>query len=557
MVTDGPKTLDPVRGSTVYDNRAASQVYETLLQYKYLVRPPTLEPLLLVEMPNVSEDGRVYHFKLKPGVKFHDDPCFPGGKGREVVSSDVFYSWKRMADNENIPKGWWLFKNTIAGFDEYRETQNNAAKFDYNVDVSGFEITNDHEFKVTLTEPVHRFMYTLAMFQLAVVPHEAVEHYGAKFGRHPVGTGPFIMREKDWVATKSIIFRKNPNYHECYYPSECMSEDKEAGLDTPAGLRLPLPDRIEVSMFVESQPMWLQFRSKNLDFTTVPAENFDEAFVRRTRKLRSDYRREGVRGYPVPLLDFIFRGFNMEDQLLGGYDEKRKALRQAICSAIDLDEFNEAYYNNINIVYDGPIPPGLDGYPDEGIAKAAYRGPDLQRVRELLKKAGYPNGKGLPPIQYMTNRSQLNQEMAEMMVRQLNAANIVCKPQFVDFSTLIDAVDNKRAQFFGFAWGSDYPDPENNLALFYSPNKAPGANHFNYDRKEYDAMYEKIRVMPPSPERTKILEQMRDMLLEDCPFSGSMARTRFYLANPRLTNFKPTEDFGNWYKYLDVDDSKK
>ena len=59
--------------------------------------------------------------------------------------------------------------------------------------------------------------------------------------------------------------------------------------------------------------------------------------------------------------------------------------------------------------------------------------------------------------------------------------------------------------------------------------------------------------MPPSPERTEIYNQMRTMVMEDAPYIGSMARTRHYLVNPRLKNFKPVEDFNNWYKYLDVE----
>ncbi len=135
MRTDGPKSLDPAWGSTVYDNRACCQVYETLLQYKYMVRPSELEPLLLTEMP-ATTDGLSYRFKLKRGVLFHDDPCFPGGKGRELVSKDVFYSWKRLTEN---PRNWWLLEDTIAGLDEYREEQNKARKaggiFDFDAPV--------------------------------------------------------------------------------------------------------------------------------------------------------------------------------------------------------------------------------------------------------------------------------------------------------------------------------------------------------------------------------------------------------------------------------------
>ena len=100
MRSSGPGSLDPIMGSTVYDHRAACNFYETLLQYKYLKRPYELEPLLLEEMPT-TDDGLTWRFKLKEGVRFHDDPCFPGGKGREIVTAhDVVYSWKRFADKK-------------------------------------------------------------------------------------------------------------------------------------------------------------------------------------------------------------------------------------------------------------------------------------------------------------------------------------------------------------------------------------------------------------------------------------------------------------------------
>ena len=534
-----------------YENTACCQTYETLLQYKYLVRPPQLEPLLLTEMPTRSEDGLTYHFKLKPGVFFHDDPCFPGGKGRELVSSDVFYSWKRMADQKHAYKNWWLLENTIAGFDEFKERQNaEGVKVDYDAPVEGLQIVNDREFKVILKESVTRFEYVLAMFQTSIVPREAVEKYGSGFPRHPVGTGPYML--ENWEINKKMVFVKNPKYHECYYPDECMPEDRELGLDQAAGQRLPITDRLEISMFVDSQPMWLEFRVGNLDYTTVPAENFPTAFVKRSKRLRKSWREEGIRDAPVELLDFIFIGFNMEDDLLGGYTEQKKALRQAISLAMNWEERNDAFYNGINKIYDGPIPPGLSGYPPDGVARHSYRGPNLQQARELLAKAGYPGGKGLPELDYYTGRGANSDEQVEMLSRQLAKIGVKINPHLVEFSTLMEVVNNRKAPMFSFAWGSDYPDAENNLALFYSKNASPGSNHFNYNRAEYDKLYEQVRLMPPSPEREALYVKMRDMLIEDTPFLGSMARTRFYLINPQLKNCKPSEDFQNWYKYLDV-----
>lgn len=553
MRADGPRSMDPVRGSTQYENHCASQVLETLLQYKYLKRPFELEPLLLAEMPSISEDGLTWHFILKEGVTFHDDPCFPDGKGRTITSADVFYSWKRMADKGTNSKVWWLFKDMIAGFDEYRDEQNEAATFDYEAAVSGLNIISDQEFEVTLTQANESFRWKLAMFQTAIVAREAVEKYGDQFGLKPVGTGPYMVKEGDWDHDVGMRFRRNPNYHECYFPTEHMEEDVEAGYTAAAGKRLPFLDEIQVVFFKEDQPMWLQFKSNNLDYTQVPAENFRQAFNKRTKKLRSEFREQGMTGHGVPLLDFIFRAFNMEDPLLGGTSEKSRLLRQAICLALDWEEQNNAFYNDMNVIYDGVIPPGLDGYPEDGRSDLAYRGKDLQRARELLAQAGYPNGEGLPTLDFYISRQANSKEQTEMLTKQLNELGIQIKSNLLDFSQLIQKVDQKSAQFFSFAWGSDYPDGENNLALFYGPNESPGSNHFNYRNAEYDALYEKIVAMPPGEERTAIYDQMQAIIMEDCPYAGAMARTRFYIVTPRMKYFKPVETFQNWFKYVDVE----
>ncbi len=562
METSGPNSLDPVKGSSQYDSRASSYVYQTLLQYNYLQRPLKLEPLLLTEMPEVSEDGKLYRFKLRQDVFFHDDECFPNGKGRQLVSEDFFYSLKRMACEKNQPKSWWLMADTIVGFDEFKVEQNESDEFDYDAPVEGMRIINDHEFEVQLKEPFYRFTYTLAMFQTAVVPREAVEHYGKKFSRHPVGTGPFLL--KKWEAGSSMTFVKNPNYWEETYPNdpglkEDGSEpylgylrDKELGFYQDAGKRLPIVDRVELKMFVQKQPMWLKFRIRELDYTAVPAENFSEAYIKRTQKLREEYADVGIRSEPVPLVDMIYYGFNMEDEDFGGYDDKHKWLRQAISLAIDWEERNEAFYNNLNGIYDGPIPASLAGHPKNGSLPYAYRGPDLVRARKLLVKAGYPGGEGVPKLVFFTSRTARLAEMAEMSKRHLAKIGIQLDVRLVDFSTLTDALRNRRAPFFGLSWVSDYPDAENFLQLFYGPFKSPSSNNFNYDRPEYNKLYERIRVMSHSSERTELYEQMRDMVIEDAPMIGSMERTRYFLINKRLQNCKPIESFSNWPKYLNV-----
>ena len=397
--TDGPKSLDPVEGSTTYDNMACAQVYETLLTYKYS-NPYVLEPLLLAEMPTSPDNGKTWQFRLKEGVMFHDDECFPGGQGRELVTDDVFYSLKRIFDKSNQLKNEWLLKDTIEGLDAYAAEQNAAidagGSFDYDGSVSGFRKISDHEFEIVLAQPVFRFNYVLAMFQTSIVPREAVEHYGDRFAFNPVGTGPFILDE--WIPKKSLTADANPNYHEVLYPAEdeWSRDDRRNRLHRAAGKAVPFVDRIEFTMFVEDQPMWLRFQAGDIGLTQVPAEYFEQAFDGRTKRLLPEVRQRGVRHDIVPLLDFIFRGFNMEDELLGGYTPEKRALRQAIHLAIDLDEFSETFYQGNTIQYDGPIPPRLEGHPEGGNAPVSYRGPNLQLARQNLSRPAIQTAKACP-----------------------------------------------------------------------------------------------------------------------------------------------------------------
>ncbi len=556
--TDGPKSLDPVQGSTTYDNMSCAQIYETLLINKYS-DPFRYEPLLLEEIPTSDDGGTTWHFRLKKGVQFYSPygEIFNGSRTRELVTDDVFYSLKRIADKKYQLKNWWLLKDTILGFDEYMEEQNAAESFDYDAPVEGFRKINDHEFEIVLQKPVTRFLWILTMFQTSVVPREAVEAFGDEFSFKPVGTGPFVLDE--WIPKKSLTLNRNPVYHDVRYPAreEWSREDRRARMHRAAGERVPFVDRIEFTMFVEDNPMWLQFRAGNIAYTEVPDEYFAEAFDKRTGQLREEMAEQGIRAHANKLLDFIFRGFNMDDPVVGGYSPEKKALRQAMSLATDLDEFNRTFYSGKNVVYDGPIPPGLDGYPEDGRSPAAYRGPNLELARQKMIEAGYPGGEGLPPIKYYSNRGGNSPEQAELMQRQLSRIGVKLDVQLVDFSTLIEFVNKKKAPMFSFAWSSDYPDAENNLALFYGPNESPGSNHFNYKRSDYDAMYEKVVTMLPGPERTAMYEQMRDMILEDVPFIGSMARERHYLINPWVLNCRPTERYWAWFKFLDVDDSKR
>ncbi len=566
-------TFDPVRNSSSYDNLAQSQVYETLLEYEYLVRPYQLTPLLLKEMPKESEDKLRYQFELKPGVRFHDDPCFskqswpfpeprpeePAGTGREVVAQDVIWSLIRMTDRANSPTGWWLYRDRIRGLDDFKARMDKrpvGAPFEWTAPIEGFKVTGRYSFEIALTTPFPQFLDVLAMGTSAVVPRECAEHYGPEFSSHPVGTGPFKLEE--WVRGSFLRYTKNEKYHPSHYPDRAAPELAARGLLADQGKQLPLLDGLVFHVFEQDQPMWLKFRVGDLDATQTPAEYHDLVF-NPDHSLRSALADEGMGSFPLPLLDFIYRGFNMEDPIVGAMGEgftpeqtaRAKKLRQAISAALDTRELNLAFYNDNNVLYDGPIPPGLSGHTSD--PPSPMRGLNLERAKRLLAEAGYPEGKGLPVLELHTSRGSNSEEQGEMLIRQLGRVGIRIELQLSSFPELQDKLQRKKAQLFGLAWGADYPDAENFLQLFYGPNKTPGSNKFNYDNPEYNRLFEQARVMTPSPERDVLYAKLRDMVIEDCPAIGSMARTRSYVWNQRVKNFMPSEVYHSWYKYIDVE----
>ena len=543
-------SLDPIRAASSYDHWAAAPVYESLFQYNYLARPSKLEPNLLLKMPTVSEDGLVYSFELKPGTLFHDDPCFPGGSGRELIAEDVIFSMKRMANLKLRPKGWWIYNDRIAGFDNYKDRQRNrpiGAPFNYDEPVDGLRITGRYTFELKLKRPYPQLLSVLAMPFTSIVAREAVEAYRDEFHKHAVGTGPFLL--DSWTAGSELVYSRNPKYRRALYPGAASAEigDEEAGLLRNAGSPIPFLDKIVIHVIEASQPRWLKFRVGDLDFTTVPTEFHDAVFTK-DLQLRPAFQSQGIGLHKVPLLDYIYRGFNMNDPILGG--EQGKPIRQAIAMAIDLNEFNDAFYNHTAIVYDGPIPPGLSGHPEN--ITSPYRGPQITRAKEFLASAGYPDGKGLPVIEFETYIGGNAKEQADMLSRQLSQIGIRLKTNYNHFPELSDKLHRNKAQFFGIAWNSDYPDAENNLAMFYGPNTG-AMNHFHYQNPSFDSLYRRASTMVDTPLRTRLYEDMRDIIIEDSPAIGALARTRMYLWNPRLTSMKPSEIWYGWVKYLDVE----
>jgi peptide/nickel transport system substrate-binding protein len=547
-------TLDPARGSLEHEKSVQSQMYEPLYEYHYLIRPYKLQPLLASEMPHISGDRLTYTIPIKHGVRYHDDPCFPDGKGREVVAPDFVYAWKRLG-NSTLSDGYWIFA-PVAGFNEWRDAAEASGQWDYTQPVEGFQALDPYTIQIRLKQPYPQLLYILAMVYTPPLPKECVDTYGEEFGNHAIGTGPFRLEK--WVRGSRAVLVRNPTFRDEYYPTEGSEEDRKLGLLDDAGKKLPFLDRIIFKEMVEATPRWLSFISGELDTIKVDKDNhelyFDTSDLSNPdQPVRPEWYKKGFRGWHLPLLDLTYEAFNMEDPVVGG--AKGKPIRQAICLVRNFEKRNAIHYVGTALMAVGPIPPGLQGY--EPLLPNPYRSAkgDLEGAKKILRDAGI-DPSTVPELVYDTYTSSDSRQLSENFLGHIRDLGFKVRLQISTWPEFDAKKKKKEAQMWGLAWGADYPDAENFLQLYYCPNKAPGSNESNYCNPEYDKLYEQALTMEDTPARTELYRAMARIVIEDCPICPDMHRTRHYAYHKRLKNFRPDETKENYMKYWRIDMSE-
>jgi oligopeptide transport system substrate-binding protein len=540
------KGLDPIMADDLYGGYEASRVYEGLLQYNYLKRPYTLEANLAEALPEISKDGKTYTFKLKKGVLFQDDPCFKdsSGKGREMTSEDVIYSYKRLADPKLVSPGWWVFDGKIVGLNEWRDAASASGAADYAKAIEGLKAVDRYTLQIQLKKKNYQFLYSLAMAFTYVIPREAIDYYGKDFVNHPVGTGPYRLVE--FNPSSRLIWDRNPTYRKETYPTQGDAADRAAGLLVDAGKPLPLNDRVVVQIIEEDQPRWLDFMAGKIDYAGIPKDNYSQA-IGKDKDLLPDLKAKGLKLDKSPSLSVTHVSFNMADPLLG----KNKLLRQALSMSYDSNAVIDLFYNGRGIHAQGPIPPGLAGYDPN--FKDPYSQFNLAKAKELMAKAGYPEGKGLPTLEVAALSTSTDRQQSEFMQKAWAAIGVKLNINQYSWPQFQDAVKNKRGQIWSFSWIADYPDAEDFLQLFYSKNSSPGPNDSNYSNPAFDKLYEKSLTLPDSPERTELYEQAVKIVTEDCPWIFVEYPLEFTVLQPWLKNFKYSDvDLGP-AKYRAID----
>jgi oligopeptide transport system substrate-binding protein len=449
-----PSTLDPARVKDIYGLSVAQQLFDGLVQFDHTL---TVSPAL-AQFWKASRDGLTWTFTLRKGVKFHH--------GREMTAEDVVYSLTRIVDPKVQSGGADLFM----GINGAREFRDGRAK-----SISGLTALDRYTVRVSLKEAVHPFVAVLAVGHAKIVPKELAEQQGEAFGTRPVGTGPFKLVR--WERGKEIVLAANPEYY-----------------GGPPKLA-----RVIYRIFPgeEFDAMYDQFQQGHLEDTPIPTQNY--------RRLVSPGPYVHVKR---PMLSVRFYGLNTRVKPL---DDRR--VRQALIYAIDREALVEGVYLGRYTVARGILPPGTLGF-NPNLKGYPY---DPRTARELLAQAGYPGGRGLPPIAiWAGTKSEKILQEHEQIKKYLAAVGVQAEFHYeASWPSFSSMLAQGKFPVFLYAWFADVPHPDNFLFnLFYS--RSP-RNFTGYVDRAVDDLLIRAKTEADLPRQMDLYRQAERLVLDDAP----------------------------------------
>ena len=553
--------FDPAQVTDFYSNTVLGGLFESPLEFEFLAKPTRLRPNTCDGMPEASDDFRTYTFRIKPGIYFVDDPAFKGAH-RELVAQDYVYSIKRHYDPRWKSGKLYAFENEkFVGLSELRRKLLAEKKpFDYDAPVAGLRALDRYTFQARLEQPSPRFLlnFALASFTGALA-REVVEFYGDLVGEHPVGTGPF--RLKEWKRSSRITLERNPGYREVLYDEHPPEGDARlaAVASQLKGRRLPMVDEIRVSIIEEAQPRWLSFLNGEQDVIEALPNEFAPVASPNNR-LAPHLAKKGVQMVRYTRSDVAYSYFAMENPVVGGYTPQKVALRRAISLAVDVEREIRQARRGQAIPAQGPVSPGCFGY--DPAFKTEHSDYNLARAKALLDLHAYvdrdgdgwreqPDGQPLV-LEYSTSPDQQSRQLDELWKKNMDALGIRIEFKTAKWPENLKASRAGKLMMWGVGWNGGLPDGDTFLGLNYAGNKGQ-ANHARFDLPAYNELYERQRVLPDGPERLALMKQAARLLAVYVPAKFHVHRIGTDLAQPWVQGYSHHTFNGLFWKYVDID----
>jgi oligopeptide transport system substrate-binding protein len=412
----------------------------------------------IAEKWTVSPDQRVYTFSLRHGVKFQN--------GREVKAADFKYSLERAAKGKTP----WVVEKLL-GAPEVIKGQGK--------EIRGIRVADDYTLELTLERPFAPFLMLMAHDPAFVVPREEVERLGEKeFGSKPMGTGAF--RFVSWRHDDQVVL--------------------EAFKDHFRGA--PYLDRVVYRVIPDENTRFQEYKTGSLEVVDVPTGQFRAV--------------QGDPGLSKQLYTWANLGvYSLRFTMTQPPFKDNRKLRQALNYAVDKQAIANVIMEGSVLPAKGVLPPTMPGHNPE----AAGYPYDKPKALKLLAEAGYPDGKGLPPITLHYNTSGLHKRIVELVQAQLRDLGIPIQVANLDWAAYLKLVEDGGTQWHRLGWLADYPDPENFLTvLFHSRNIGPPGNTARYANPEVDKLFDEADRLPAGPARLAKYREAEKVIVEDAPW---------------------------------------
>jgi peptide/nickel transport system substrate-binding protein len=491
----GIASLDPAFAKNQSIMWAIHQLYNTLIE----VDPDMHLKPSLAKSWDVSEDNITFTFHLRTDAYFNDDDAFANGKGRLLTARDVVYSFSRIIDKNVASPGAWIFNSRV-----------DTAK--------AFTAINDSTFQLKLARPFQPILGILSMQYCSVVAPEAVAKYGNEFRRHPVGSGPFAMVA--WEEGQAMVLKKNIHYFE-----------KDSN-----GMALPYLDGIKVSFYDSKATEFLEFQQHRLDFINDIEASFKDEILTKTGNLKKEWQDKLLlQKHPYLNTEYLGILVDSSNDLVKSSPLRLQKIRQAINYGFDRRKMMLYLRNSIGTAAEsGFVPAGLPSFDSVKVKGYHY---DVQKAKQLLAEAGFPDGKSLPVIKLLT--IPVYADLAAYIANELQQTGIRVQVEAIQKSLLLEQTSKSQALFFRASWIADYPDAENYLSVFYGKNPAP-PNYTRYKNPLYDALYEKAMAEKNDTARYKLYQQMDQLIVDDAPVVPLWYDMAIHLVHTNIINFEPT-----------------
>lgn len=480
------ESLDPITANNYPALHVLMNSSEGLMEYD---KDAKLQPLI-VRAYEISADGKTYTFHLRDDVFFHDDECFPGGKGRKVIAKDFKYCYERVCNPKTRTRGLWVYRDKVAGAEDFSKDPEKVKE------IKGFVAVNDSTFVINLVNPFAPFLSILTMPYGYVYPKEAVDFYKENIGFHIVGTGPFKFVK--WDYDKELVFERNKHY---------WAKDKESK-------QLPYLDGFVVNFIRSPETEFLDFQEGKLEYMKPSVDVYSQ-IVDEHGKLNPKYNFDMIK---QPYLNTVYLCTMLNPKMEGGKNNPladNMKLRQALNYAIDREKIVKYILKGKGTPgIHGPLPRGMPGF-SEDVAGYSY---DKEKAVKLFEEAGYPGGKGLNlKIVYHNDESQ--RELCEALQSQFKDIGVNLQIEEMLGASHRSAQNEGKLTFWRANWGADYYDPENYYALFYSKNETPiGPNTSHYKNPKVDSLYDLGLRLTNFEDRMKVYREIDKIIFEDSPW---------------------------------------